>query len=115
MKIYSCSINKCIDFLRHKFESGNEVAEKLLQQIFLPLADGSSNLHDIFLKTVTAIVSVISFAKPWDRTTFLTHLCLSLGRYQTEIDLFCSGDQTSILQYRITPFAFINFAIFSQF
>ena len=29
--------------------------------------------------------------KPWDRSKFLTHLCLSLGKYDTEFDLFTSG------------------------
>jgi hypothetical protein len=41
--------------------------------------------------TATQIVAVISFVKPWDRPKFMTHLCLSQGRYTTELDAFASG------------------------
>ena len=94
IKIYSCSISKCIKFLRHKCESGSEVAQQLLEEVFMPIASGAADMVEKFVKTTVAreIVSVISCPKPWDRTKFLTHLCLSLGRYETEIDIFCSGD-----------------------
>ena len=93
VKIYSCSVSQCISFLETKPESF--AAIELLQRIFLPIQSGNSpDLVKIFVQATTArvIVSVISFVKPWDRTKFLTHLCLSLGRYQTEMDLFCCGN-----------------------
>lgn len=92
VKVHSCSVQKCVSFLNRRMSSGNTICEQLLDEVFLPLSVGNAELEIIFVKHKKAreIVSVISAVKPWDRTKFLTHICLSLGHYETEMDIFCS-------------------------
>lgn len=66
----------------------------MLLSILVPIAAGDQAMWKLFVdcSTYTQTVAVISLVKPWDVTKFLTHVCLSLGRYQTEIDLFNTGN-----------------------
>jgi hypothetical protein len=93
VKVWSCSVNKCVNFLQAKFVSGILLAQVLLEQIFWPLQRGCPVLCKRFVVATdaTQIVSVISHVKPWDRTKFLTHVCLSEGTYKTEMDMFAVG------------------------
>ena len=86
----SCSVSKAIEFLAAKSEQGDVRAERLLNCVFRPIANHEIGFHELFVRKTDAeqIVSVVSLVKPWDRTTFLAHLCLSLGHYTTEVDLF---------------------------
>ena len=57
--------------------------------------------RDRFVQVTDAhqMVSVISLVKPWDRTKFITHLLLSLGKYDTETDVFCRGSLKDAFVY----------------
>ena len=94
IKLRSCSIAKCISHLECKLETGSLIAGQLLREVFWPIQNGSTTLEEIFVESTIAreVVSVISLVKPWETTHFMTHLCLSLGKYETEMDLFCKGD-----------------------
>jgi len=65
----------------------------LLHEIFLPIEQGVVDLVKLFVHFINTreVVSVISSVKPWDRSKFINHLCLSLGKYDTEFDVFRSG------------------------
>ena len=65
----------------------------MLDSVFHPIVGGHVGAAELFVKNVVAqqVVSVISLVKPWDRTKFLSHLCLSLGQYTTEVDLFLNS------------------------
>ena len=91
--IRSCSILKAVDFLTSKVRDGDFRAAHLLDCVFQPIVCGQIGFAELFVKNVVAqqVVSVISLVKPWDRTKFLAHLCLSLGRYVTEVDLFMNS------------------------
>ena len=86
-----CSEGRC--FLNCKSAEGNEISNILLKEIFLPIEHGSVELIELFVHSMNTreVVSVISAVKPWDRSKFLTHLCVSFGKYDTEFDLFTSG------------------------
>ena len=90
VKIRSCSVDKAITFLVGK--ASDQRAVDLLEDVFGPIEAGDESFLRRFVKPVDAAcrecVAVISFVKPWDKTKFLTHLCLSLGNYETEVDLF---------------------------
>jgi len=89
----SCSIHKAVVFLTHKYQSGDARAQLLLASVFEPICANEHGFHELFVKHTNAqqVVSVISLVKPWDRTKFLSHLCLSLGKYVTEVDLFTNS------------------------
>ena len=95
MKLRSCSIDKALAFVKRKAHEGNDIALEMLRCVFGPIAGDGEVLgfRGRFVKEVGTreVVSVVSFAKPWDRTKFLAHLCMSLGKYETETDLFCYG------------------------
>jgi hypothetical protein len=99
VQIWSCSIDKCSTFLQQIATSGSAVAQQLLDKILLPIQRGCPLMTQRFVKrtVATQIVAVTSFVKPWDRPTFLTHLCLSQGRYLTELDLFGHGSMMTAL------------------
>jgi hypothetical protein len=86
----SCSVSKAVDFLVAKSVQGDVRADQLLNCVFLPITNGEDGFLERFVKQTDSqqVVSVISLVKPWDRTKFLSHLCLSLGRYTTEVGLF---------------------------
>lgn len=91
VKLRSCSILKAVAFLTHKSSNGDAVASTLLQSVFVPSQLGLLDSLKLFVHNMdtTEVVSVISSVKPWDRNKFITHLCLSIGRYK--FDLFKSG------------------------
>jgi predicted GIY-YIG superfamily endonuclease len=62
--------------------------------VFDPVRRGDSKAIQTFVQAsgVRETVAVVSLVKPWDRHKFVTHLCLSLGTYTTENDIFCSRD-----------------------
>ena len=94
VQLRSCSIDKALGFVKRKAHQGNVAALQMLRCIFGPIAAGGDlSLRARFVKEVGTreVVSVVSFAKPWDRTKFLAHLCMSLGKYETETDVFCNG------------------------
>ena len=100
-KLRSCSVDKAINFLNSKRACNNEIAVCLYDSVFVHIKQSVPDFvkRFIFQTNATEVVSVISAVKPWDVTKFFTHLCLSLGSYETEYDLFRSG---SIL-IRCTP------------
>jgi len=89
----SCSVEKAVDFVRMKVRLQNSDAAEMLSSVFVPIVKGLDGFCERFIQLSSArqMVSVISLVKPWDRTKFVGHLCLSLGRYTCEADLFCSG------------------------
>jgi hypothetical protein len=89
----SCSIQKAISFVSQKAEKGDAHALEMLQSVFRPIAMELPGYHERFVRKTDSrlVVSVIRLAKPWDVTKFLCHLCLSLGRYSTEVGLFSDG------------------------
>ena len=95
VKLRSCSLAKAVAYAERKASAGNDAAAEMLRCVFRPLVDGSDDgtlrLRFVQETGVREVVSVISFVKPWDRTKFLAHLCMSLGVYKTETDLFCNG------------------------
>lgn len=54
--------------------------------VFIPATIADPETLDMFvdLRAVTDFVAVVSFVKPWDKTKFLYHLCLTLGHYMTQ-------------------------------
>jgi len=66
VKLYSCSIDKCLLFLNEHSSAGNNITTQLLEEVFVPIKLGDAALHKIFVEFVDAreIVSVISFVKP---------------------------------------------------
>jgi hypothetical protein len=65
----------------------------MLQTAFIPIEEGCKDFVKLFVQNMSTsvVTSVISSVKPWDRSKFVTHLCLSLGRYDSEFNLFRSG------------------------
>jgi hypothetical protein len=90
----SCSVGKAVEFLTKKSLAGGVSAGVMLTSVFQPILNGEDGFRERFVKVTTAkeMVSVISIIKPWDSTKFVTHLCLSLGHYGTETDLFSEGN-----------------------
>jgi PIF1-like helicase len=102
----SCSLSKAISFLTNKSASGDTRAQCLLDCVFQPIARHEMGYEERFVQHTDAqqVVSVISLVKPWDRTKFLAHLCLSLGRYRTEIDLFTNSNlRTAFVKAGLFP------------
>ena len=66
---------------------------KVCWLVFFPICANEKGCHELFVEYTDAqqVVSVVSLVKPWDRTKFMRHLCLSLGTYVTEVDLFTNG------------------------
>jgi hypothetical protein len=93
----SCSVRKAVDFVTSKAESGDIRAAEMLEAVFDPIGRGDPDFVQRFVQETDAqqVVSVISLVKPFDRTKFLSHLCMSLGRYRSEVDLFCNGAMTT--------------------
>jgi hypothetical protein len=94
VQIWSCSVDKCVNFLLANLVSGNAFVRQLLDDVFLPIQRGCAVLRKRFVRDTNAsqIVAVVSTVKPWDKTKFMTHLCLSQGKYVTELDLFATGN-----------------------
>jgi len=93
----SCSINKAVDYVKVKAKSLDRQAVELLVTILNPIVTKQPGFCERFVQLTDAeqVVAVVSLVKPWDRTKFITHLCLSLGHYRTEVDLFYSGSISS--------------------
>jgi len=74
--------------------SDDRHACKMLSKVFLVIQTGDAEFTKRFVHHTSArtVVAVISTLKPWDHTKFLTHLCLSLGSYSIEMELFYSGN-----------------------
>jgi Helitron helicase-like domain at N-terminus/PIF1-like helicase len=89
----SCSVEKAVSFVSRKAEQGDAQAVEMLESVFIRIATECDGYRERFVQKTDAcqIVSVISLVKPWDVTKFLCHLCLSLGRYRTEVELFFNG------------------------
>ena len=94
IKLRASSITKATAYVMEKFNAGDPFAMRMLNAVFIPAttADPETLAMFIDLHAVTDFVAVTSFVKPWDKTKFLYHLCLTLGHYDTEIDLFCNAN-----------------------
>jgi hypothetical protein len=108
VKIRSCSVDKAVTFLTSACCNGEERARDLVCEVFAPILQGEDGFLRRFVKPVECsdVVAAISFVKPWDKTKFLTHLCLSMGSYDTEADLFlCSGMKQAFFKAGLLPSA----------
>jgi AAA domain len=96
IKLRAASVAKATAYVMEKFNANTNgqdtAAMEMLNAVFIPASTGDPDTVARFvdLSAVTDLVAVISFVKPWDKIKFLYHLCLSLGHYDTEIDLFCN-------------------------
>jgi len=85
----SSGIEDAVRFAEVKAGENDFRAIEMLRLVFRPIRDGDAVAQNAFVTLVDKpVVSVISHVKPWDRAKFITHACLSLGRYQCENDLF---------------------------
>ena len=66
----------------------------MLDSVFKPIQDSEARSIAMFVhqNPNRDTVAVVSFVKPWDKAKFVTHLCLTLGKYATENDIFCCRD-----------------------
>ena len=91
VKLRACSVNKAISYTQERMNVGDTRATEMWEQVFHGIAVGNIDLVQRFVQPTqsTEVVSVISLVRPWDRCKFMTHICLSLGKYETEVNLFC--------------------------
>ena len=94
IRLRDCCIDKAVKFVREKADKGDIYALQMLDNVFQPILEGREGFSLRFVLTTDTndFISVITLVRPWDRAKFLVHLCLSLGTYDTETDLFCVGD-----------------------
>jgi len=93
----SCSVKKAVNFVRSKAHRGDPRAIEMRRCVFKPIDRKYPGFWERFVQVTDThqVVSVVSLVNPWDRTKFLAHLCMSLGRYRSEVDLFCNGTMTA--------------------
>jgi hypothetical protein len=86
----SSSVDKAVDFVQRKVNDGDARAIEMMQKVFQPIKLHVAESWERFVHITSGanVVSVISLVKPWDQQKFMSHLCMSLGQYETEIDLF---------------------------
>ena len=103
----SSSIDKAVQFVVERSSQGCNEADVMLQSVFRPIRREDEGFWNRYVKATPAdqTVSVISFVKPWERAQFVYHLCLSLGRYDTEMDVFSRGSlREAFFRRRFTTF-----------
>ena len=94
IKIKSSCVLQAVAIVAAKAADGNEAAKTMFDSVFKLIQDGNAKSVSMFVhhNTDRDTVAVVSFVKPWDKAKFVTHLCLTLGRYATENDIFCCRD-----------------------
>jgi hypothetical protein len=77
----SCSISKAVAFAMAKTNMGDKRAMEMFFSVFLPISVQQPGYWERFVRVTEAdqVVSVISLVKPWERSKFACHLCMSLG------------------------------------
>lgn len=91
IKLQACSVSKAVRYTQERMVVGDATATEMWNRVFHGIATSNEELVQRFVQPTqcTQVVSVVSLVKPWDRCKFMTHIALSLGRYETEVDLFC--------------------------
>ena len=82
IKLRSSSIGKAVAFVESNANSGDHRAQQMLRSVFRPIKMGIDLVLSCrFVKECgyRQVVAVASYVKQWDESSFLVHLCLSLG------------------------------------